>query len=334
MFSYRSFIREDSSPPPPPRGDFSTQLDSLFSVSLALRPSGVQPLHTEMTAYRGRSLHFAKLLFSPHTTTSAGGKRGDRLLLSLQKEGEVDVIQDGRRSHVRPGEFFVLSPARRFQITTGTMCAHSLYIPMDAIRSLMPHIENVTALAVNGATGAGAVIRAALDEVFHLAPTLQEDEADQFAAAMPHLLCAALSSLGRHHEATPARVKQLHRERMRRFVLDNLSDSDLNAAKVADSVGVSERYVYKLFAEEDIALMRWIWAERLDRCRQELARSGRQDSRIGEIAYGWGFNDLAHFSRSFRDRFGCSPREFRKQCCQSTVHSPIPIPVYQLPTAL
>ena len=32
---------------------------------------------------------------------------------------------------------------------------------------------------------------------------------------------------------------------------------------------------------------------------------------IGAIAYGWGFNDSAHFSRAFRARFDLSPREWR-----------------------
>ena len=32
---------------------------------------------------------------------------------------------------------------------------------------------------------------------------------------------------------------------------------------------------------------------------------------ISEIAFGWGFNDAAHFSRAFRARFGCSPRDVR-----------------------
>lgn len=31
--------------------------------------------------------------------------------------------------------------------------------------------------------------------------------------------------------------------------------------------------------------------------------------RISEIALRWGFNDLSHFSRAFRQRFGCAPRE-------------------------
>ena len=38
-------------------------------------------------------------------------------------------------------------------------------------------------------------------------------------------------------------------------------------------------------------------------------RAGR--AHVSEIAFAWGFNDAAHFSRAFRERFGCSPRELR-----------------------
>jgi AraC-like DNA-binding protein len=33
---------------------------------------------------------------------------------------------------------------------------------------------------------------------------------------------------------------------------------------------------------------------------------------ISDIAFAWGFNDLAHFSRIFKQKFGASPREWRK----------------------
>jgi AraC-like DNA-binding protein len=32
---------------------------------------------------------------------------------------------------------------------------------------------------------------------------------------------------------------------------------------------------------------------------------------IGTIAFDWGFSDLSHFARRFRQRFGCTPREWR-----------------------
>jgi AraC-like DNA-binding protein len=34
--------------------------------------------------------------------------------------------------------------------------------------------------------------------------------------------------------------------------------------------------------------------------------------RIAEVAYEVGFNDLSYFNRSFRRRFGLSPREVRE----------------------
>jgi len=39
---------------------------------------------------------------------------------------------------------------------------------------------------------------------------------------------------------------------------------------------------------------------------------------IARIAYGWGFSDMAHFSRCFRRAFGASPREYR----QSAIFGP------------
>jgi len=32
---------------------------------------------------------------------------------------------------------------------------------------------------------------------------------------------------------------------------------------------------------------------------------------ISQIAYAWGFNDQAHFSRTFRKHFSVSPRHLR-----------------------
>ncbi|MEZ5653153.1 MAG: helix-turn-helix domain-containing protein [Burkholderiaceae bacterium] len=50
---------------------------------------------------------------------------------------------------------------------------------------------------------------------------------------------------------------------------------------------------------------------RLDACRRALADPTQALRSISEIAFAFGFNDAAHFSRSFRARFDCSPREFR-----------------------
>ena len=57
----------------------------------------------------------------------------------------------------------------------------------------------------------------------------------------------------------------------------------------------------------------YVQTQRLERCKRDLGDPAYQARHIGEIAFAWGFNDLAHFSRIFKQRFGVSPREWREQ---------------------
>ena len=45
--------------------------------------------------------------------------------------------------------------------------------------------------------------------------------------------------------------------------------------------------------------------------RRALASPALRHRQVGEIAFDWGFNDLSHFGRTFRERYGLSPRAFR-----------------------
>ncbi len=45
---------------------------------------------------------------------------------------------------------------------------------------------------------------------------------------------------------------------------------------------------------------------------------------IAEIAFGWGFNSAPHFTRSFRDRYGLSPRHYRVRQVGRTAHEMLP----------
>lgn len=62
-----------------------------------------------------------------------------------------------------------------------------------------------------------------------------------------------------------------------------------------------------------MTLMRRVWNERLDRCRNELAIPSLAHCSVSEIAYRWGFSHPAHFSRAFTAHFGESPRAFRRK---------------------
>lgn len=55
---------------------------------------------------------------------------------------------------------------------------------------------------------------------------------------------------------------------------------------------------------------KWLLAKRLDHARNLLALT---DKTVSEIAFESGFENLSHFSRVFRERFGASPAAMRTQ---------------------
>jgi AraC-like DNA-binding protein len=311
MSELRQFEMADT-PAEPASALFQREMANLFSVGLAVSAPDEKPFQTQMTAYCGRHLRFAALRFSPHTTSSMHvGQRPSRLLVTLQKQGVAQVNQDGRESRIEPGDMFMIDPSRPFCIETGEILTHSVYLEPQALRGVVPELETLTARAISGNQGPGALFRSMLDETFALAPTLSEETADRIADALPHVWGVALGALAAQGTNPPSRLRLLHKQRILDFARAHLRHHDLDANAVANGVGLSTRYVYELFSDEDVSLMKWVWSKRLERCHTDLATPALQGRSISEIAYHWGFSNVAHFSRAFRQSFGRSPREFR-----------------------
>jgi len=92
-----------------------------------------------------------------------------------------------------------------------------------------------------------------------------------------------------------------------------LGDPDITPARVAQMEGISERYLQKLFEGTGDNFTHYLRERRLQHCWADLANPAEAHRSVSDIAFGCGFSDAAHFSRSFRDRFGMSPRAFRQQ---------------------
>ncbi|MET8978900.1 helix-turn-helix domain-containing protein [Streptomyces sp. NPDC004539] len=96
--------------------------------------------------------------------------------------------------------------------------------------------------------------------------------------------------------------------RIRTFIEDHLDDPALSPEAIARAHHISVRYLHKLFQNDGTTVGRWIRRRRLDTCRHEL------DNRrvtVAAVAHRWGFTSPSHFSRTFRDAYGMSPREWQ-----------------------
>jgi AraC-like DNA-binding protein len=86
----------------------------------------------------------------------------------------------------------------------------------------------------------------------------------------------------------------------------------LNCPLQTPALGISPRYVNDLLSDEDASFQRHVLKERLAQCARDLASPMLAHRQVGEIAFAWGFNDLSHFGRVFREHYGASPREWRQ----------------------
>ena len=108
-------------------------------------------------------------------------------------------------------------------------------------------------------------------------------------------------------------VRETVRARIRAFIHRNLADPDLTIERIADRMQCTKRYLHKVFSDEGETLNHYIWSQRLELCRNHLSRPDLAEKSITEIAFACGFSNAAHFSRSFRARFGQAPRDFRRE---------------------
>jgi AraC-like DNA-binding protein len=89
-----------------------------------------------------------------------------------------------------------------------------------------------------------------------------------------------------------------------------MSSPDFGPEALRRLVAMSRSKLYRIF-EGTGGVARFIQDERLDAARQRLADIGDTTS-IRAVAGEVGFLEHSTFSRAFKLRYGCSPREFRE----------------------
>lgn len=272
-----------------------------------------QDTSTVLDGYAGERLRLATFRHSPHVLTGDCVSRIHRgaALLSHHLDGGATVEQHGRHGDIAPGDFCLIDLSRPFRLQLGNATVQTLYLPLTALREVMPRLDQLSAIGLHGHLSAVGYLRVLFQELFTHTSELTEAVADRVADAIPHMLAAAFESMS-FVEASPSQLRQQYKQQVRRFVRDHLADPALCVEMIGAGVGLSPSYIFELFSDETLTLMRWVRAERLARCRRELADPALRHRSIAQVAQAWGFGDMTNFSRSFREIFGVSPRGYRQ----------------------
>lgn len=133
---------------------------------------------------------------------------------------------------------------------------------------------------------------------------------------MSHLSAALLDMMGvlfHAPGATDSGALERNRIRLLDHISAHLPDPELGVVSIATALGLSTRHVHTLMEATGKTLSRYILEQRLEQSMKALGNPMLAHLTITEIALQWGFNDMSHFSRVFRSRYGESPRAWRQR---------------------
>jgi AraC-like DNA-binding protein len=236
----------------------------------------------------------------------------DYFLVSIQTAGRGAVIQDGRHASLGPGDFALYDSTRPYELQfDADFQQYVLMLPGPTLRSQLPATDRLTARPVSGRRGAGHLMIGMIRSLARDIATLEPASAAAVAQSVEHILVAGLRALPGAPGPTLSNLRALHREQIRDFVRCHLRDPRLGVAQIAAGLRISPSTVHRAFAGGACSVTDWIWSQRLDAVRHDLCDPACARQSVSQLAFKWGFNDAAHFSRAFRARFGCSARELR-----------------------
>ena len=224
--------------------------------------------------------------------------------------GRAGVEQLGRQAWVSPGAWTIYDTTADYLIANPERVEHLIVmVPKAQLAGQGLRLDTLMARPVGGATGIARVALTTMRSTFEELPNMSADAARGAGELVTQLVRLSLIELAGQH--TPLTQREALKDRIRHHVALHLRDPDFSVDQIATALNCSKRHLYNAFADEPDTLASYIQHLRLDACLRALQQVGPAARPITDIALHWGFNNLSHFSRVFRERTGQSPSEFR-----------------------
>jgi AraC-like DNA-binding protein len=254
----------------------------------------------------------SRLAAGPHEFVGSYQAQAEGVWLSLLLEGDAVLFHEGEPARLSVDDI-VYAPTGRAASLRFTSAFRQLFIklPMALLGSQALAPADLYILRIRRDDGVGQVFLSMLRTLGASLCHIGSEELRPVELSIREFL---VSRCAREHFNLSQRSSSL--QRVCRTIEVRLSDPELSLEDVAEANGISTRYLQKLFAEEGDTFRAYRLRRRLERARADLLSPLCLSLSITEICFRWGFNDPAHFSRSFRKAFGQSPRACRLAALQ------------------
>jgi AraC-like DNA-binding protein len=184
----------------------------------------------------------------------------------------------------------------------------ALFLPRELVESVLPEAESIHGSVIGYQSPLARMIPAHLASLCEDLPTMSAQEAYDAMHTCAMLIAAAFGKDKGLSGNARAAARTAMFATARRYIDDNLGQTDLTLDSVLAVSQLSRPTLYRLFEPEG-GLAAYIRNRRLREAADELRRYPHKA--IVEVAYGLGFNSASDFNRAFRRAYDMSPSDFR-----------------------
>lgn len=269
-------------------------------------------------------LHLCRIQASPHraerNNTGISRSTSATLVFNFVLSGSLVAEQDGRAAQLRVGDGALCDADRPYKLHSNeTFDLACLRVPRQVIVSRVGHPQRFSAFNFSERSELAPMVFAYLSRLVERAPELGDNAGLKVSQNFMELLVSMVAEFAESNRPSLTEYRGLALMRVKATIERSIADASATPATIAAELSLSQRYINQLLENEGTSLSRYLWSRRLERCAEQLRSSALRGRGISQIAMENGFNDLSHFSKAFRNRFGASPRDYRSMASAGTL---------------
>jgi AraC-like DNA-binding protein len=230
----------------------------------------------------------------------------------MQARGSSVFCHYGHEARLAEGDFVLCDTGMPHHFDTGSASTTIMVrVTPEVLRDYLPTPEQFCGLRLGRAVGVTGTV-AAMVQSLSERPGVGLGAEHEVRVARYLLEMLSMSyTVGFGFKSASTAVWR-RRNDIVRFIEDNLHDPALTAESVAAGVHLSPRYLRAVFAGAGERVSAYILRRRLEESARRIRDPAWHGHTLMNIAFAQGFNSAAHFTRAFRERYGVSPREYRR----------------------
>lgn len=237
--------------------------------------------------------------------------KNDTFTACILEEGILKNIQYDRSGVQKAGEIVIYDRRPQTVVSEDKSRALLIEIPRERIEGIVGPSQVYSSLTIDTTVASTAIVSTFFRQLLQINDLLSPQASTQMSSIGVDLIVACLAE--RMAKDLPHRLHgTLVVQRAKLSIESNLGNPKLSPAYLALTVGISLRQLQSLFQERGLGVSELIWERRLQVAAQRLSDPLIIYENIGTIANISGFISQSHFTRKFKERYGYSPREYRK----------------------